>query len=243
MTFPSLAEWQLEAIRLIFISHAPVSGAQKNWWEDTVGRPPDSIATRPAQMEHHETGIVDDLELSMTTRFNHVEWMLRPVQSPPVAGQLPALGSVDEAMSRLKQIILPWVIKSEVPFHRLAFCPVLFCPAEDLAQASRIVAMYFPGFQGVDVEDLGGQFNIPKRSTGFPEVRINRILKINSGQIQTFTVGASPVPVIENQFVARMELDFNTEFQRSDPIPTDVFSNLLDEMQREAIQVASKGLI
>lgn len=243
MTFSSLAEWQLEAIRLVFLSNTPIGAAQKNWWQMAIGSPPSAISTRPAQMEHQEVGNFEDAELAMANRFNHVEWMLRSQPSPPVSGKLPSLGSGDGALHRIDEPMLRWVQESGLTFQRLAFCPIFFRPADNLVEATQVAARYFPGFNGAEVEDLGGQFNIPKQSEALPDVRINRILKIATGQVQTFTIGPSPIPVVESKFVTRVELDFNTAFQRSEPIPIDVFPALLAELQREAVKAVSEGLL
>ena len=243
MTFPFLAEWQLEAVRLIFLSNVPVSGAQKNWWHMAIGSDPASIASRPAQMEHQEAGSFDGAELVMTTRFNHVEWALRPQPSAPVSNELMNVGSGEAALHRIDEPMLRWARESKFPFQRIAFAPIFFRPADDLLQASRVATSYFPGFSGRDVEDFFGQFNIAKMSETISGVKINRIMKIGAGQVQTFTIGPTPAPVVESKYVTRIELDFNTAVDRREPISIDVLPSLLAEIQKEAAKVVSRGLL
>lgn len=230
-------------MRLAFICTEPVSSADQHWWKKAVGSEPAAIATQTAQREHREFGLFEGKELGLVTRFNQIEWILRRPQSAGATFDIPDIGTAEDSLHALDDVLIRWVAESKISFQRFAICPIFFRPAETLEEAASVFCEYVPSFKGRGAEDLLAQFNIPKaRSTSFPEIRINRILKIGQGQVQTIALRPSG-PVVEIKVMTRAEFDFNTSVERTSPIPADVFPQLLEEMHLEIHDVLSKGVL
>lgn len=243
MALPELAGWQAESLRVTFIANEPVAAAGKNWWQAATGSPPDTIVSKQNISEHSESGAFGNGQLEMKVMFNRVDWLYTPTASPGDA--LSTLGCAKDVFDALKAPMAAWLHVSDTPYVRIAYCPTVLRPVEDLVGGYRMVASYLPFLQ-IDPEvakDVFFQINFPCKSNILDEMTINRLNRFMCATAQIINMGPGQlVPLIQTQHYCRAELDFNTDAERSTPIPSDICVDLISELVDFCREVMNNGV-
>lgn len=243
MSLPNLNLWQTEAVRVTFIAQEPISAQVSDWWKILTGVSPETIVTKPNLAFQSTSGefINGSLELRITS--NRVDLIYTPVMHQ--LQSIPSLGDARDVFKTLREPLNKWLHSSrEINFVRVAYAPVFFILVGDINEANSVVSNYFK-FVGIELslaQDLLFQINIPKKLNCLKDYSFNRIGKFMSGTGQVISFGeSSPVPIMEDHYFCRVEIDFNTNATRTDKILGDDLILIVDELATESICLMDNG--
>lgn len=233
MALPELAGWQMELLRFSFIANEPVTAAGKNWWQTATGSAPETVVSKPNASEHSESGPFGSGQLEMKVAFNRVDWLYTPQISPGPGA--PSLGDITDILESLHTPLTNWLAVDETPYVRLAFGPTMHLQVSDIADANRAVLAYLPFLQinPETARDVFSQINFPCNSATVEGLVINRLNRFMcmTAQMINITPGQA-IPIIKTLYFCRTELDFNTDAERTEPIPA---SRRVDVMRELAV--------
>jgi len=243
MALPEIAGWLMESLRVTFIAGGPVVGVNKNWWRILTGAEPETVTTRSAVAEHSESGPYGEGRLEMKVTFNRVDWMYTPV---PVPGPtVPAIGAADEMLHALEGPIAQWLAAAETPFVRLAYGPTMLRKVDNIVEANKVAQAYLPflQFDAAVARDVFNQINFPIQSAAVDGLTLNRVSKVMSAVAQVININVGqPVPKIETTTYSRVELDFSSQTDRSEPLSVENQTALLSEMIGQGRAFLEKGV-
>ena len=242
MALPELAGWKTESLRVSFIANEPVTAAGKNWWQAATGSPPEMVATKPNTSEHSESGVFRDGRLEMRVSFNRVDWLYTPIMSP--GSTEPFLGLAADTLGSLHDLLNNWLGIDKTPYVRIAFGPTMLYPVGDIVEGNRVIMAYLPFIQA-DPEKLFDAFfqvNYKGRSIIVNDLVINRLNKFMSVAVQVLNIVGQSIPIIQTSYYCRTELDFSTDAERVQPIPSEQRFDLVGELAAACREMISNGV-
>lgn len=244
MALPELTGWEAESVRMTCMASVPITASGKNWWQAFTGSAPEAVVSKPGAAMHSESGPFGAGRLEMKVTFNRVDWLYTPIIEPGPA--IPSLGTAEEFLASMSEPLGRWLSSSgDVPFVRIASGATLLRPVPDIAGGNLAVLAYLP-FVQLNAEvarDIFFQTNFPRQSKVVDGITLNRISRFMSAAAQVINIqSGSPIPTVDTQYLCRVELDFSTNADRQEPIPTASRSALYEELVASVREMMTLGV-
>jgi hypothetical protein len=250
-----LDQWLCESVRLSALwPIAPGKSSSPLTFKEFAGTDPDS---REEQLKFgmlREVGTVLDgsVNLEMRQTPGRFDWIMGPVMQVSVpaseATKFFHIGAVPDAIKRFSELPLLRVARDFAQPPRFAYGIVAYSTVNDVDASHRQLAtlLHLKDFDLRDATEFALQINRPRFSSVVKDLKINRLSRWATVRILGFHFavphGEKVVQPTSPPLVAtRVDIDVNTDENRSEPIPTDKIPNLLDELTSFTLEIAEKG--
>lgn len=245
ISIPPRIEWEAEQLRITtFHPFDMEMGVLAGWWESVTGDKPEQQVDRPREGIREMFGLFHDKRLVLASQPGRVNVLLLP-PDPPLDQEvdgLPTLGPLASALDALHSLRASW-LDQELPVTRLAFGAVLVKSVPDLPSGHRVISQFLPfNLDESNVSDFFYQINRPRDSRD-AQMRINRLTRWSVAQGGTVSFAIGPNEVTRSysgaQYACRLELDVNTQADRTTPINDKI--SLFEEMVGYGMEIAQNG--
>lgn len=238
--------WLVQLMRLTVFPTAPTRLEDLTWWEDLVGKTPDSDQIKRGIGERLQTGLFDGNQLLLRVQPERIDWMLGPLFKPE-EGALPTVGPFPSILEKFRELMGKWIDMSP-PIQRLAFGAVLLREAADHSGAYLELQRYLPSVK-LDPEnsyDFSYSINRPRFvSVGtLDNLKINRLSKwsaVRVAIIREDRPSGAVQRVGEEIFACRLELDMSTDSDYQAELLADCRSELLNRLIEMGHEIAETG--
>lgn len=241
MALPDINAWRVETLRFTFFFREVQSGRGTGWWKSLTGQEPDTVTSRPQVGEHIESGAFDDGQLELKVAINRVDWTL----NFPFAmlSDAPAGKDVAAQMIKLFGKVLEWKKGLALPVTRVAFGFVGMFPVESIAKGNELLCDFAPymNFDTATASDVMVQINRPEVSNIVPSLNLNYVNKLGvlTGQFMQLAMGGFPQLTFSH--VLRLEYDFSTPFDWTEPLPEPAVYDIFETFSNKAIAALTEG--
>lgn len=247
---PDPDQWQVSLLRLTVFPTSPVLGNALEWWQSTTGSSPETSTERRSASEREDKGQVDGVELTLNVGPLRIDWTAKQADFPSAeSGGLPSIGRFLDRREWFRERMKAWLGICATPIKRIAFGGVLILPAGNFQAAYEYLDRFL---RSVNVDPTSSDFlyrvNRKRSCEALPGQPVNRVttwsvLKLVKLQFQLDGGQggvASTAPEAE-QYCCRLEFDINSTGDRTEVIPLDRLSPLLDEFDAFALEIATHG--
>lgn len=253
-----IEEWQVEGLRLTaFAAQAFTVDAKEStsWWAELVGQPPERELSRPRESRWQADGRLSGTDLSnaklvLSVDRHRIDWVLGPDvdREGPLGIESSHLGSFPTVLPVFLDMMRVWLTTTAPDLNRLALGVSLRLPVESREQGYQVISAYLP----FDVDPASSDFlyriNRPTTSQSLGDgTSINRLTTWSVVQIETMIVSLSPTGATRERpegepFVAcHLELDINTEANRTGELPHNRLDDALNELAEISTTIAERG--
>ncbi len=243
--------WLARGFRLSLFPSAPMYG-KPSWWEEIVGRPPDSESSQRSQGLVQQAGVFEGGQLALITRPSRIDWTFGAVEGEPSSGDIPSLGAFSSVLELFTSLAHRW-LSSCSSATRLAFGADLVQPSDSIAAAYLRLGYYLQSIK-IDPENSSDFFyriNRPRLSrSGINGLKINRLSSwsVLQARLLSFEVAAVGRPKSSHVSLApsaqpacRVELDINSSADFVGDLPSDTLNVLFSELIELANEIATQG--
>jgi len=216
-------------------------------WKDVFGADPDQVVRQPG-MPSMEGGPIDGKRWLIGQQPGRVDVIVVP-ESPPVpSSDVLNVGEFGDVIDPLLEAA-ERAFDQSASILRLAVGAILFEPVDTIRDGLRKLQTSVPQLQRLPegATDLFFQLNVPVSIDDvMPGLGMNRLLKwqVAAMQILGFAPGLGMsfqiAPTGMRQLL-RLELDINTSFERTAPLPSDKIGQLIARLGSEAKDLAKAG--
>lgn len=242
---PPRIDWAAEQLRITTFHPFDVEmDVLEGWWESVTGDKPEQQVDRPREGLREMSGLFQEKRLVVAGQPGRINVLLLPPS--PSLGQevdgLPTLGPLTSALDALHLLGSSW-LSLERPVTRLAFGAVLVNSVPDLPSGHKAISQFLPiKLEESNVSDFFYQINRPRKSRS-ELMHINRLTRWAVAQGGTVSFAIGPNAVIPSysgaQYACRLELDINTQSDRTVPIDDKI--SLFEEMVEYGVEIAQSG--
>ena len=239
---PESIQWLAESVRFTAF-YTDDTDAKAPFYEELYDAKPDRVVERPNEGVRQELGIFGDHRLALSNRPGRTDLLLATPKSPdsiPYA----QIGPYEEALRAFKPIVMKWFRKSP-PLKRLAVGLILIleCPTKVEGYALLKKLLPVPEFDPKIETDIFWQVNRPRPSKVVHGLRINRLSKWQVVEVRILSVGidGKSNPATPGTPLLQLELDINTDGERTAPFKKSALNPLLEELTKLSIEIASVG--
>jgi hypothetical protein len=240
-------EWAAEHVRVSLFASTAVHITEDDWRAVTGQNEADArqaIAGGRVFSGRFEAGL-----LNFSGAFNRMDIIFAspPLTEQPAEPQLPTVGPWISVRDRFFELTHKWIESTKFPIIRVAFGAVLLSPVPDRKSAYEVLKKLLSSV-AVDpnrMQELLYRVNWPTQSKAIRGLTINRIT--NWSAIQ-FTIGNIPVLTspavavsIPLQHAVRLEIDHNTDLNRSVPFSPGQTNSIFKELVSHASENALNG--
>jgi hypothetical protein len=250
-----LADWQAEQYRLTVFPMPDAIARAPSWWEEIAEAPPDETTANPKRGSGSVTGAIDAGKLLLRLEPDRIDWVLAPQDldvSALSAPQFPSVGPFIDSLDVFSSIAEKWLAREDIPaIGRMAFGAVGVHPEADRTAGYLRLPEYVPVRVDPASSDFLYQINLPPvpSATGIEGLQLNRLSKWSVASFRLvalrFVVGAGVGHA--SQFVPqasalRVELDINTAFTFSGPIPQPRLVEVYRELAAAGREIVINGV-
>lgn len=174
-----------------------------------------------------------------------IDLVYLPAASSESASGRPAdVGTFDEAFAAITEPAVK-LFGAALPIMRVALGAQLTRSAATQGEANRILVEHIgsTSFDLSNARDFHYQVNRPRKSLLIEGISINRLVKWHEVVWQVMTIEPATGRKFEGtpQPGALLELDINTEAERSTELPAGQLPRLLDELRSLAAEIIERG--
>ena len=240
---PELSAWKAEMLRLtVFHKLGPQSDDQ-GWWQTVAGAAPESKNSKPREGGYEVSGPMGPGVLTLRGDPFRFDWLYTaPISlDTPLVG-IPTVGPLTEALTVFLPLMQSWLPLAP-PTHRVAFGTVAMQPVDDRVAGYRLLDKYLPSIT-MDPEnssEFSYSINRHRKVEGFGNLHINRLSKWSVLRFQPFAINVNAIAGQHGTAnsvqgaaheALRLELDMNTDAQRTQPYDANqlpaLFAYLVD---------------
>jgi hypothetical protein len=241
---PPVDAWQAVQLRVTLFGAAGSRDEAGAWWKMVTGEEPESVTDQPKVGLVAVQGPYLGGTLVLTAGLNRYSWdLVSLVDVQKGIEDFPKIGSFPTARDAFLNSIEPW-LPSAPPTVRAAFGAQVMLPRSSKADAYALLGTMLP-FR-LDPDRTGDiLYRINRYATSdvaVPALQINRLRTWNAIR---FRMGAgavgSPKPLVHEQDACVVELDINTDGDRTEVIPSDRLPQLLRELAALGTDVLTRG--
>jgi len=251
---PSLESWQVESFRLTAFVAPEQKFQSASWWEDLTKTLPEQQSNSPRLNASRSEGRWENGTLILSTIPGRIDWVFTaagPQGQAQPAGQEFSLGPWAAVDTLFSGRMRDW-LKVSPPLTRLAFGAALNTPVEDRKSGFYLMQACVP-FVKIDpkgTRDLLYQINRPRKtSTGLFSFPLNRLstwtVVQRSPVALSISTGVEGVSAVSNristEYLVRLELDMSTPSEHIAAIANNRLGDVLSELSRMAVEIATKG--
>jgi len=246
----SVPDWRAEHLRLtVFLEqdvHQPT-----HWWREVVGQEP---ATQLIQqgIGIRQLGPIRNgyCQLSLELSGRRVEWLMNTqVQLDQPSAGFPSFDTFPRGLAVFRELLLPWVSRIEGVL-RVAIGAILTFPVTDKLAGYAALRPLLPALEidPTGSSDLVYQINRHGRSRVVDGLHVNRLsawtvvqfkmvlLQVQAGGVPATIGGEAP----QSQAV-RLQLDINTDADRTTPLPSGRMAAITEELITLGEEIADRG--
>jgi hypothetical protein len=241
--------WLAELLRVTVFPVRPLTEVNTSWWQEQVGSPPDQRQLQPKALQSIEVGSFGGGELVLVQEPLSLHWAYRvPQGSVQPLEEPPTLGELEATLPSFQQIVTTWLEAYPLEIKRLGFGGVFVHPVADEVEGRRVQAELLPVLRFDPERDREVLLRINRRRASDiePGLWLNRLSTWSLRQNLVFAFAAGPGGLaqapVRNSLACQVEVDFNTDQDRSTAIPSDDLVPILRELISDAIAVSSEGI-
>lgn len=243
--------WLTESLRLTVFPHPPEVDVAVNWWQAVTGEAPATHTVQRLGPVLQEHGPIQNSYCNLSLQFQpgRLDWVMSPIIPPSLKLEgFPNFDSFDSATEKFRALFLKW-IRVAPPFNRLAIGSILVLPVQDKADGYREIQKYLPAVK-LDAEnsaDFSYGINRPRQSQIIAGLRINRlsnwsVAKLSGIRIELGDAGQSrAIESAEGLSACRLQVDVNTQPERTEAFVYNDREALLDELMRINAELVDRG--
>lgn len=240
--------WYAESLRLTaFPNELLPSFLEYDWWEETVGEPPENQIYKRKIGEKIENGMLEIGKLELNIKPIRFDWILSNINDKESEVELHI--DFDKILSSFSPLMNKWFnIETLPPINRLAFGAILLHPVESRIDGYQFLSKYLPSVK-LDPEgssDFFYQINRRRFSTtNVPELYINRLSKWSVANLRQmgFVISDKSVKRYDgkNNYECRLEIDINTMQEFKYGLPNDEIIVIYNELIELGKEISEKG--
>ncbi|MGE0363256.1 MAG: hypothetical protein AB7H93_13350 [Vicinamibacterales bacterium] len=237
-----LSEWRAEQLRLSAFPVVGESQRSTDWWQRTVGTPPEETASSLKKGSSTLSSAFAGGKLTLQLEQERIDWRLTPPdldltnESLLAEPDLQTIGLFEEARAAFIVLAHRWLALPDLPeMARLAFGAVLLHKESSRRDGYQRLPEYVPIDVSPDSTDFMYQINHPVDSRTVPGLRINRLSKWAVGSFKMVALRLAhgePRPAMSPNatFALRLELDINTAAEYRGALPRTELAKLFGEL-------------
>jgi hypothetical protein len=221
-----------------------------NWWREAVGQDAANMSMQQGVFVQYSGPLRGNYcDVNLEIKSARTDWTFGPLPQENVLRGFPSYDDLDPALERFKEVVLPWA-NGRDGIRRMAFGAVLAIPVADRIAGYRAIQPLLPSLN-LDIEhssDLFYQINRHVVSAAASRLHINRLSNwgVVLGTMQQVRIGPVGTPVLvtpgEGGFTAvRLQLDINTDAERTEVIPSGTIRPLVEELIGFGKTIADRG--
>ena len=246
-------DWRIERLRLTTFIPSDLTRQVPSWWRDIVGEDP------PTQTVQHGVGAAHagpirngHCQLILEVKAGRVDWLLappNPIDATSALAGFPQFDNLAGGVAIYRELLVPWAARIE-DTRRIAVGAILTAQTENKLVAYQALQELLPHVE-IDPEnssELLYQINRHARSRHLPELHLNRLshwsaVRLKLLQLQ-LSAGAPTAAFSTDQpelHAVRLQLDINTDAERTDALPSGTIQPLVEELLGLGISIAEHG--
>ncbi len=255
MSLLPLEAWHAEQLRLTVFTTVDVPERLMEWWQGTVGNPPEETTSNVKKGLSEASGPYAAGKLTLRFEPGRADWLLTPsveAEEVPILQSPPKIGELYPALEAFTDLTLRWLARrDELPqVTRMAFGAVLTHQEDDRQSGYQRLPDYVPVEVNPGASDFLFQINYPApSSTGIVGLVINRLSKWSVAAFRRVAfraVAGAGVPqsivLAEPVYAFRLELDVNTAPDFQGELAADRLGDIYRELVSAGSQIARVGL-
>ncbi len=244
-----LEEFQGFAFRFTsFIQDSIKISSDPNWWEKTLGNPPDSKSQQPRTGEFLEQGAFGSGLLHIRTSPIRIDWEYVSEPRTELEKETSSLGSFEKGLETFLDPVRKWILLPEfVASRRLALAAIVLKPVSTKEEGYEFLNRYLKSVTlDPNTSDFFYQINNPRKSsTGIDQLSINRLAKWSVSRRRTLQLNiegailnVDPTP---DDINIRIELEVNTFQDYPGMFNSTQCKIILDELVKTTKEIVSNG--
>jgi len=239
-------EWAAEQLRVSLFSSEALGVTEDDWCALTGQSEAETRRSIPGGRVfsgRFEGGL---LNLSGVLNRTDIVFSAAPPEEASAEPQLPTTGSWESARDKFYDFAHVWVETRKVAVTRLAFGAVLLCETTDRKSSYEVLKSLLTSVEVVPdrMQELLYRVNWPTESGLVQGLKVNRVTSWSALEIRlaTLEVTGSPHLVPSNVLnVVRLEIDNNTDADRTISIPQAQIGAVFKELITFASEIARNG--
>jgi hypothetical protein len=218
-----------------------------SWWRLMTGGEPEQVTRNTASLQVVAEGPFSIGRLALAVSPGRVDWAISSL--PPSPGQQwPTVGTWPQCIQEFIPAVLEW-LPAFTSMVRLAFGAVVVLPVPDRAKGYRILESALSDLRiqlPEGISDFLLQLNQPLTPSSSPGMTINRVTRWSVALLAPVWVQVAITPNAPGNIsvdtsrpqtsAVRVELDFNTPADWSQPIALEQAQGLVPELTRLAAE-------
>jgi hypothetical protein len=238
--------WSAELLRLSLFASEPVQASGSDWKAITGQEESETRHALPGGGRSY-VGVHRDSQLTISSFGQRLD-IIRSAPAAPQELRAPIFGQWEEVREAFVRETEQWL--ASVRFHvvRVAFSCVLLAEAKDRLGAYELLRTFLKSVQvdPVGMRELVFRVNWPQKSGTVHELLLNRITSWTSIRLKRLLLQVGPAtasvsPGAEELNFVRLEIDHNTDENRSDPFDRAQLVPIYRELIALASENASRG--
>ena len=219
------------------------------WWDDTFGVRPETATAAPREGKASQSGVIPiggtEIPVQLSIEPLRIDWKLLE-HGPEAAFEAGGLPNPSVVYDTFAEIIKRW-LPGAPPVRRIALALGLVHRTTNPDERPPLIEA-FTGIPLVgEVSDFLFQLNRPRQSTAVPDLRLNRVTKWSTLDVQkiVLAIGAQrvdQVPALSLGHALRLDLEVNTDARREDPLDVKSIPDLYSEFVMLASEICEIGL-
>lgn len=241
--------WTCETIRLSVFSNRPLR-LHANAWQMISGTNDEAPNVQRSAGREIVFGPYMEGQLSLATIGPRADLILAPSANPQklLEGSIPAIGPWPSVLDGFQRSVAAYLGEHEVPIVRMAFAASLQSQYASAGEASAALMARVQSFKPPTdaFADLLFRINWPRLSTTAEALRLNRLTtwSVQHVQLQLMVDGshsAASSETVLSTSLLKLELDHNTDAERTEPFDRAQLMPIYDELTGLALQNAEQG--
>jgi hypothetical protein len=238
-------EWSAETLRVSLFSSDVVKLTPDDWKRITGQDAPE--AEQKVIGRHRMSGPFLGGHFSLSTSGSRFDCILAapPPEDPVPESYVPAVGHWPQVCKQFLAATEGWVGDVSTPIVRMAVGIVLLSPQPGAEDAHKSLLGMVESVEGnpVKMRDLLFRVNWPLRSACVDGLTINRLTTWTVLQMRYQVTDGTGNVVLDApvSYFVRMEIDHNTDAQRTQPFDQNRLVPLYTELANLALENAEKG--
>ena len=235
---PPIDSWNAEVLRMTAFVVETLDPGANNWWDQVMDAPPDTTRDERREGYKIQTAQFEGGLLNLTVTPRTIEWAF--VVPDPPSGEFQAV-PLGQHLEPFRRVVHEWLAGCPA-LSRLAFGCILRLPIGSREEGYEQISRYLNFNLDPGSFDFNYQINRPRRSAVVgPDLRINRLSRWSVGRLIQWAVIGDQVRPGSSRSYCRLELDVNTDGERTEPLPSQSLRELYDELISMGREVVEEG--
>ena len=243
--------WKTQQVRVTGFCAVASTTMPDPIWANLIGKDPENENRRPGAGIIRELGPFFAGGLSITQQLERIDFRLQSenpgdtIKKGEPIEPFPGIGELDEVLKNFQPVISRW-LQAKPILRRVAFGSVLVCPVDSPQVAHSVLTRLL---KSVNIDELGIidfrlSINKPVKSEIMKNLTLNRLTKWSVEYVRMLALdpGLESTAVDTGKFTSvKLEIDINTEANRSSKLPTTKLKKLFHELKAIGQKIVEQG--